>query len=86
MTDHSLTGGPSVDGVPLVLDDEVEDVAAVVVPLVQVQHDVGRVGRHEIRCGRAGWPVTLRLLTRLDRMMLCEISNLECTVHTQCKC
>ena len=62
MTDHSLTGGPSVDGVPLVLDDEVEDVAAVVVPLVQVQHDVRRVGRDEVRRRRAGGTVTLRLL------------------------
>ena len=57
--DRPLTRGPSVDGVQLVLDDKVEDVAAVVVPLVQVQHHVRRVGRHEVRRGRSGWPVTL---------------------------
>ena len=59
--DRPLTRGPSVDGVQLVLDDKVEDVAAVVVPLVQVQYDVGRVGRHEVRRGRSGWPVALRI-------------------------
>ena len=48
MKNKNLTGGPDVSRLLLVLDDEVEDVAAVVPPKVQLQADEGRVGQDEL--------------------------------------